>query len=120
MRFLIDEDLPRSMESLFRNYGHEAFSIVQVGLRGASDSTVAAYSQTHRLCLVTCDMGFADIRNYPPSEYFGIVVLRLPANATTPVILNLLEKFLKQTEIISEVKEKLAVVELEKIRLRKG
>ena len=65
-------------------------------------------------------MGFADIRNYPPSEYFGIVVLRLPANATTPVILNLLEKFLKQTEIISEVKEKLAVVELEKIRLRKG
>ena len=38
MKYLIDEDLPRSTVGLFQNYGHEAYDVRNTGLRGAKDS----------------------------------------------------------------------------------
>jgi len=32
MRFLIDEDLPRSTDDLLRRYGHEAIDVRDIGL----------------------------------------------------------------------------------------
>ena len=72
MRFLIDEDLPRSTGSLLRQHGHEAIDVRDTGLRGASDADIAAYAQKHGLCLLSGDVGFADIRNYPPEKYSGV------------------------------------------------
>ncbi len=66
------------------------------------------------------DTGFTDIRNYPPGQYAGIVVLRLPANATSPVILALLESFLMQIHAVNEVPGKLAIVERGRIPVRKA
>lgn len=33
--------------------------------------------RAERRALVTIDLDFADIRHYPPGDYFGVVVLRL-------------------------------------------
>ena len=44
MRFLVDEDLPRSVSNLLRQHGHEAVDVRDIGLRGASDKEVAAYA----------------------------------------------------------------------------
>ncbi len=38
MRFLVDEDLPRSIDSLLQEYGHEAIDVRDIGLRGANDT----------------------------------------------------------------------------------
>ncbi|MFH0914702.1 MAG: hypothetical protein V1849_05405, partial [Chloroflexota bacterium] len=70
--------------------------------------------------LLSGDMGFADIRNYPPGKYSGVVVLRLPAKATSSTILTLLESLLVQTEIVNQLKGKLAIVERGRVRIRKG
>ncbi len=43
MRFLIDEDLPRSTGDLLRQYGHDAIDIRDIGLKGSKDSQIAAY-----------------------------------------------------------------------------
>jgi hypothetical protein len=53
--------------------------------------------EKHGFCLLAGDSGFADIRNYPPERYAGIVVLRLPAKANSLIILNLVNGFLLQT-----------------------
>ena len=90
MRFLVDEDLPRSTGDLLRWYGHEAVDVRDIGLRGAKDPQIASYAQRGELCLVTGDFDFSDIRNYPPGEYAGLVVLKLPRMATASFILNLL------------------------------
>ncbi|MDO8717324.1 MAG: DUF5615 family PIN-like protein [Dehalococcoidales bacterium] len=87
-----------------------------IGLRGASDAEIAVYAQEHGLCLLTGDMGFADIRNYSPGQYPGIVVLRLPAKATSSTILTMLKSLLVQTEIVNQLNGKLAIVELGRIR----
>lgn len=120
MRFLIDEDLPRKTDNLLQQYGHEAIDVRDIGLRGASDADIATYARTHGLCLLTGDTGFADIRNYPPERYPGIVVLHLPANATSSTMLNVLKSLLVQTGIVGQLDGKLAIVELGRVRIRKG
>jgi predicted nuclease of predicted toxin-antitoxin system len=114
MRFLIDEDLPRSMGDLLRRYEHEAVDVRDIGLRGAKDA------QSEGLCLVTGDLDFSDMRNYPPREYAGLVVLRLPRTATASFILNLLESFLQQADLVAQTPGKLAIVEAGRVRIRTG
>ena len=48
---------------------------------------------------MTGDFDFSDIRNYPPAQYAGLVVLSIPRDAAALFILNLLEGFLKQKQI---------------------
>ena len=65
MRFLIDEDLPRSLSGILHQFEHEAVDVRDISLRGANDSEIASYARKNELCLLTGDFGFADIRNYP-------------------------------------------------------
>lgn len=118
MRFLIDEDLPRSIKDMLQRYGHEAVDVRDIGFRGSKDRQVAALAQSKGLCLVTGDFDFSDVRNYPPGKYAGIVVLKLPRTATASYILTLLESFLQQEELVNKMPGKLAVVEPGRIRTR--
>jgi predicted nuclease of predicted toxin-antitoxin system len=95
MRFLIDVDLPRRTAGLLKTYGHEAADVRDVGLGGAGDQEIAEYGRANRMCLLTGDFGFADIRNYPPERFGGLVVLEIPKNATADRILRLLESLLQ-------------------------
>jgi predicted nuclease of predicted toxin-antitoxin system len=99
-------------------YGYEATDVREIGLGTAKDCEIAAYAQGQRLCLVTGDFDFADIRNYPPEAYAGIVVLELPRNATASFILHLIENFLQQSEVLSKLEGRLGIVELGRVRLR--
>jgi hypothetical protein len=118
VRFLIDADLPRSTKILLEQFGHEAIDVRDIGLRSAKDSTIARYAQDHQACLLTGDFGFADIRNYPPETYYGIVVLGLPRDATASFILHLIEGILHQSDVLVRLPRKLAIVEAGRIRLR--
>ena len=118
MRFLVDEDLPGSLADLIQRQGHEAINVRDTELRGARDETIAAYARDNSLCIVTADLGFADVRNYPPSQYNGLVVLRLPRTATAYQILKLMESFMKGREIVSGLPGKLAIVEFGRVRIR--
>lgn len=118
MKFLVDEDLPRSVASLIRELGHDAEDVRDMGLRGAPDSQIAAHAQTNKLCLVTADRGFANLYQYPPRAYAGIVVLDLPARATSPIILKLLREFFAQSELINDLPGRLAIVAFGRVRLR--
>jgi predicted nuclease of predicted toxin-antitoxin system len=119
MRFLVDEDLPLSTCDLLQFYGYEAINIRDVGLRGAKDSQIASFAQNNGLCLLTGDYDFSDVRNYPPSQYKGIIVLGVPKDATASIILNLLESFLQQDELVLGLPGKLAIVKPGRIRIRK-
>ncbi len=76
MRFKIDENLPEEYAALLRDSGFEAATVGDEGLGGAEDAVVAERSRREQRILVTLDLGFADIRSYPPGEHPGIVVIR--------------------------------------------
>ncbi len=69
---------------------------------------------------MTGDFDFSDIRNYPPSQYAGLVVVGIPKNTSAISILNLVEGLLKQEKLVSGLPGKLAIVEPGRIRIRKG
>jgi predicted nuclease of predicted toxin-antitoxin system len=118
VRFLIDADLPLSTKPLLERFGHEAIDVRDVGLGNAKDPFIARYAQDHQACLLTGDFGFADIRNYPPESYYGIVVLELPRDTTATFILHLLEEMLSQNHVVTRLGGRLAIVEAGRIRLR--
>jgi predicted nuclease of predicted toxin-antitoxin system len=118
MRFLIDADLPRPTADLIGRMAHEAVDVRDIGLGAAKDPQIAAYAQANRLCLLTGDFDFSDIREYPPEDYSGLVVLTLPENANRDMILRLIESFLRQTDVLRRLPGRLAIVEFGRIRLR--
>lgn len=120
MRFIIDEDLPRSILNLLQQYNHDAVDVRDIGLRGTTDYEIAAYAKKTNRCILTGDYDFSDNRNYPPKEYCGIVVLNLPKISTASFIRNLLESFLQKNELVEQISGKLAIVEPGQIRIRKG
>ncbi|MGB9669398.1 MAG: DUF5615 family PIN-like protein, partial [Anaerolineales bacterium] len=80
LRFLIDEDVPRSTALALREAGFDALDVRDAGLRGKSDAEVFSYAQQEQRLLITCDLGFANILAFPPSKSIGILVVRIPDN----------------------------------------
>jgi predicted nuclease of predicted toxin-antitoxin system len=120
MHFLIDADLPRSTAQALIDAGHVAVDVRDIGLRQAPDSIIAEYAKRHNLCLLSGDFDFADIRNYVPSEYFGIVILKVHKDATAAFIIEILKSFLSQLNNLGDLRGKLAMVEVDRIRIRAG
>lgn len=118
MEFKIDENLPAEAATLFRSAGHEAATVGDQGLAGASDTTVAERIQAERRVLVTADLDFSDIRAYPPADYSGLLVLRL-RQLDKPHVLWVLSRLLQVLEKRSPAKE-LWIVEEERVRIRVG
>jgi predicted nuclease of predicted toxin-antitoxin system len=118
MHFLIDADLPRSVGDVLRRYGQQVTDVRDIGMRSASDATLAQHAQQQGWCLLTGDFDFSDIRAYPPSAYAGIVVLVIPPTVTSLYITQLLEGFLQQRALIEQLPGKLAIVEAGRVRLR--
>lgn len=118
MRFLIDADLPRPTADLVRSLGHDAADVRDIGLGASPDHRIAAYAQSRGLCLLTGDFGFADIRDYPPEDYAGLVVFVLPNDASRDVKLHLVEAFLRKSEVLGQLPGHLAIAEPGRVRLR--
>ena len=77
MKFKFDENLPSDLGALLRADGHDAHSVLDEDLRGAADPSIAKVCQDEQRILITLDLDFAHIKNYPPQDYHGIIVLRL-------------------------------------------
>jgi len=118
MRFLIDANMPRSAAKLLKRYNHEAVDVRDIGMGAAADSDIAIYAQQKGLAVVTRDFDSADIRNYPPSQYAGLLVLALPEDAVATFVVRVLESFLANTELIEALPGHLAIVEPARVRLR--
>ena len=103
---------------MIADFDHDSVDVRDIGMAASSDEQIAEYARSKGLCLLTADLGFGDVRRYPPSRHVGVVILRLPRHATTSFILRLLSSFLRREEILLKLEGKLAVVEAGRVRLR--
>lgn len=88
LRFKLDENIPRRVESGLRDLGNDVESAQSEGLAGAPDPDLLAACIAEDRILVTLDLDFADIRTYRPGSYRGVWVLR-PAEQSFASILEL-------------------------------
>jgi predicted nuclease of predicted toxin-antitoxin system len=118
MKFLLDANMPRSSADMLRGFGHEVEDVREVLPPGAGDDSVAAHAKAGRLALITRDFDFADIRNYPPADYFGMVILGMPDDATAVQINRMLESFACNVDFLARLPGRLAIVESWRVRFR--
>ena len=77
MPFKIDENLPVELAELLQSIGHDAMMVYDQQLQGKPDSLISEICKEENRAIITLDVGFADIRRYPPVEFAGLIGLRL-------------------------------------------
>jgi predicted nuclease of predicted toxin-antitoxin system len=118
MRFVIDANLPRAVIAALERAGHQVEFARDVGLGAAPDEQIVARARESGTALLTRDMDFADVRRYPPDQYFGIVVVRLPDTGVALEIVPVLERFLLDPGFLEPLSGRLAIVEVDRVRFR--
>jgi predicted nuclease of predicted toxin-antitoxin system len=116
MLFKTDENLPIELAELLSSLGHDAKTVNDEHLQGASDPLLMTRCDAERRILVTLDVDFSDIRTYPPDEHEGIIVLRVGNQSRTHVI-KVFSRVLKLLEA-ERIKGRLWVLEENMVRIR--
>lgn len=116
MRFKIDENLPVEVAELLVAETHDAVTVIAQELMGIRDSQLAEVCQAEDRILVTLDVGFADIRTYPPQTLPGVIVLRL-GNLEKNHVLNTVRRIIPLMGQ-EPLAQRLWIVEEAQIRIR--
>jgi predicted nuclease of predicted toxin-antitoxin system len=116
LKFKTDENLPEEAARLLEEAGHDASTILEESMGGDPDPDVASVCLAEGRALVTLDLGFADIRAYPPEQYPGLIVLRPGRQSKTRVvaIVGKLPPLLDTERIVG----RLWIVEEDRVRIR--
>jgi predicted nuclease of predicted toxin-antitoxin system len=117
MKFKVDEHLPIELADLLNKAGHDAVTVHDEKLGGAKDEELAPVCQREGRAFLTFDLGFSDIRSYPPSDYPGLVVFRLKSQ-DKPHVLKVSERLLGVLKT-ENVEGCLWIVEESRVRIRR-
>ncbi len=117
MLFLLDANMPYSAKKLLEN-PHKAYHVRDLNLQNAEDSDIISWAKQHKAALVTRDFDFANIVNFPPRLYFGIIVLKIPYFYAALDIKRVLNNFLRNVDFTS-IPEATIIVEETRLRIKK-
>lgn len=115
MKLKLDENLGSRGAELFREEGHDVATVPEENIFGAGDSDLIAVCKSENRCLVTLDLDFGNPLLFPPGEYSGIAVLRLPAEFTPSDLEKSMRTLLAALEH-SDIVGKLWIVQRRRIR----
>lgn len=115
MKFKLDENFGTRGTAKLSSFGHDVATVLGQGLCTSPDARLIEICLTEGRCLVTMDLDFANPIQYPPRQYAGIAVLRLPARSGLVEIDQALET-LGRTLGSESLAGKLWIVELDRIR----
>jgi predicted nuclease of predicted toxin-antitoxin system len=116
VKLLLDENLSPLHARSLRELGHDAVSVVELGLSGADDSIVRVSAIEGSRILVTLDADFANVLRYSPSSSPGVIRLRIHP-ATEGSVDALLRSTILRLGAIS-LDGKLVVADPKRIRIR--
>nr|VFJ65801.1 MAG: Predicted nuclease, contains PIN domain, potential toxin-antitoxin system component [Candidatus Kentron sp. FM]VFJ68989.1 MAG: Predicted nuclease, contains PIN domain, potential toxin-antitoxin system component [Candidatus Kentron sp. FM]VFK17708.1 MAG: Predicted nuclease, contains PIN domain, potential toxin-antitoxin system component [Candidatus Kentron sp. FM] len=98
--------------------GHFARHVRDLGLGSATDEVIDRRAQGEGSILVTRDLDFSDIRNYPPENAAGRLVLRVDDTSTAQEIAQLLKRFVTLPQLVSRIPGHLVVLDNDRVRFR--
>lgn len=86
MSILVDHCVPNIFLHVLQQWGYEANPLKKYISPDADDPDVLLLAQKLDAVLLTADMDFSNILNYPPQDYQGIIVIRYQAVQETESI----------------------------------
>lgn len=80
LKFVVDEDMPRSTSKLLMDKGFEVLDARDCGLRGKSDAEIFNFAQREGAVILTGDLGFGNLIKFPVGSHLGIVIVHFPTD----------------------------------------
>jgi predicted nuclease of predicted toxin-antitoxin system len=114
----LDENITSAAVAVLKQAGHVVDTVADEGLTGAVDSLVIDSCRSEERLLVTFDVGFGDIRAYPPGSHHGIVLLRL-ADQRPDITLDTLRRLLLG-HALDDFAGAVVVVSADRVRIRRS
>lgn len=99
MKIKLDENIPADLVEPLGRMGHDVHTVHDERLTGVADTVVWREAQKEGRFVITQDRYFADIRNHPPGEHAGVLLLRLAQEGRATLIQRVTEIF--QTQDVS-------------------
>ncbi|MBF0415379.1 MAG: DUF5615 family PIN-like protein [Magnetococcales bacterium] len=100
MKIKLDENMPFRLTEWLRTLGHDADSVQEEGLAGASDAMIWERIQGEGRFLITMDLDFSDTRVFRPGQHAGILLIRLSPGSRLSVN-NRVRQIFEQMEVES-------------------
>jgi predicted nuclease of predicted toxin-antitoxin system len=114
----LDENITYLAVDLLTAAGHDVHTVQMEGLTGRPDSVVWSACLAEKRVLITFDVGFGDLRLYPPFGHVGIVVLRL-VDQQPDAVLDVLRRFMADHPL-DALAGQLAILTETRVRLRRS
>jgi len=106
VKLKLDENVDVRVITFLCLAGHDVETVASEGLTSAPDVELINVCRQEERCLVTADRGFGNRMRFNPSEYAGIVVIRLTPRANFKEWREAIETLilgLQQAEIIGKL-----------------
>lgn len=116
MKFLLDENFPKSAEKLLHDYGHEVVDIRGTIQQGINDFQLFDYAQQIEAILLTTDRDFYHTIPLQYSSHFGVIVIALKQPNRAALLSKL--AWLLANEKISSIANKIILLRDKTYRIR--
>jgi predicted nuclease of predicted toxin-antitoxin system len=119
LRFFADHCVANSVKTALTREGYDVFPLQDHLPTDAADPSVIAKAQELGAILLFLNGDFADIVNYPPERYKGIIALRVRNHPEiTQLVVSRLKDFLSAHPDATFYEGKLLIVEPGRIKIR--
>lgn len=116
MKFNLDENFGQRCVEVLAAAGHDVATVAGQRMSGAADADVLEACRTEQRCLVSLDLDFSNPLRFPPANYSGIAIVRLPGRASYAGLVSAVQTLVKALES-QVIIGKLWIVEIGRIRI---
>ena len=118
MNFLLDENFPKSAESLLLNLGHQVIDVRGTKLQGADDFRLFELAQQNEAVLLTTDRDFYHTIPLTCANHSGVIVIALKQPSRAAILARL--EWIVAHSLMDSIKDTVILLRDNNYRVRRS